>query len=291
MKNSNKNFVASALPHTRKAQFFDILKHRYGLLILCGIFAFLGFAPLLFAYGTTVYISNASVFLEIVKSYSNDAGQQAYLYFWTVNVSYAIMIPLFTIGFVILVGVLRVFRLLGWGEGVFFFHDFWKGIKANFKTGILLSLILGTYIFITKFIGGALTLYADANLGTGVEIFFKGALFLLVVPLVIVSLLLTTYFDQKFSVAVSNAFRLYANKVFPFLGCSIVLATIYLFPFIGNYYLILLSVALTMVFLFPIYLLTCNEIALASFDELIDIPGVKLKGLYDPKMYVEEENL
>lgn len=289
MKTNNKSFIPSSLPHDRKVQFMDIMKHRYMLLILCGIMIFIGFLPVIFAYGVTVYISNASVFSKIVESYTTDASQQAFIYFWTVNVSYAIMIPLLMLGFVVLTGGLRIYRLLSWGEGVFFFHDFFRGIKANFKTGLLLGLFLGIFLFIIKFIGGALSLYLNGNLGIGVELFLKGVLFIFVLPIAICLLILTTYFDDGFFKSIKNGFYLYANKPFFFIPCSLILLVIYLFPFISNYYLILLSIVIVMLFIFPIYILLCNQLALSIIDKTVETEGAKLKGLYDPEIYKETD--
>ena len=197
------------------------------------------------------------------------------------------MIPLLMIGFVVLTGGLRIYRLLGWGDGVFFFHDFFKGIKLNFKTGLLVGLFLGIYLFITKFVGGALSLYVNGNLGIGVEWFLKGIFFLFFLPISICVLMITTYFNDNFLKSVSNSFFLYSSRPFFFIPCSLFLLVIYLFPLISNYYLVLLSVVVVMIFVFPIYILLCNQLSLSVFDKIVDTDGVKLKGLYDPEIFKE----
>lgn len=289
-KYSDKNYIPSALPHNRKAQFSDIIKHRFMLMVLCGIFIFIGFLPVIFIFSFSSYISDSNIFTELAKSYTSNPSDISFLYFWTINVLYLIMIPLLMLAFVFLTGGLRIYRLLGWGDGIFFFHDFFKGIKLNFKNGLIFGFLLGFYIFLTKFIGGAITLYFMPNVGLGIEIFLKGVFFLFILPISVIALFMSTYYTDKFKDLIVNSFYIYLSRFFVFFLLSILVLIVYIFPFIGNYYLILISIVLLMLFIFPIYILIWNQNVLSSFDKLVDDSKTKLKGLYDPSNFQKDED-
>ena len=74
--------------------------------VLNAFFIFLGLIPLIFAYSCSVYISNTSVFSELIKNYNIPSDAQGFVYFWIINFSYLLMIPLFMLGMVFLCCVL-----------------------------------------------------------------------------------------------------------------------------------------------------------------------------------------
>lgn len=290
-QNNKQSFAPSSLPHTRKEQYFDIIKHRFMLLVGLSFIIFLGFLPLLFIYGLSVYFSNTDVFLKAIESYNLSNDMQSVAYFWMNNFMYLILIPLFILAFVVFSASLRIYRLLGWGEGMFLFHDLLKGLKTNFKQGIIVGSILGIYLFVSKFIGGALTLYVNGGLGIAIEIILKAILIIIFIPILVIYLFYSTYFNDKFLNSIIISFQIYVSKLFFFLALSLCTLIIYVFPYVGNYYLIIIFVLILMVFICPFYCLTWNQIILNIFDDKIENDEVKLKGLYDPKKYNNDDEL
>lgn len=281
-KCSKTDFNYISLPHNRRAQFGDILKHRFPLLILTAIFIFIGFLPLVFIYGTNVFITNVDIFVQIMKQYNVPQADQGFIYFWLNNFSYLIMIPLMMIACLFLCGGLRIYRLLAWDEGVFFFHDFFKGIKMNFKQGLIVGLFLGLYIFISHFISGALTLYVNGTFGMAIELFLMISLLIFFLPIAFISLIATTYFKEKIFESLKNSFYVYGTKFYWFALASLAFLIIYVFPYFGNYYLILLGVTIIILFVFPIYVLIWNQLFAGVIDVYGNDPKSKMKGIYDP---------
>ncbi len=281
-KYSKTDFNISSLPHNRKAQFKDILKHRFPLLILTAIFIFIGFLPLILLYGTTVFITSVDVFVEIMKQHNVPEADQGFIYFWLVNFSYLIMVPFVMIACLFMCGGFRIYRLLAWDEGVFFFYDFFKGIKLNFKQGLLVGFLISFYIFVTRFVSGAFTLYVNGTFGLALELFLKAALLLFFLPIAIISLFATTYFEEKITEAFRNSFYIYGAKFYWFIFTSLFFLIIYAFPYLGNYYLILLSITIVSLFVLPIFILVWNQLFVGVVDLYGNDSTSKLKGLYDP---------
>lgn len=282
MKTSKVSFSKEMLPLNRKMQFFDILKQRYALLIAIGFTLLIAIAPLVFFYGSTVYLSNVSVFEKIMETYSIAESEAGFVYFWMINILYLIMIPFFLLFFVVLAGELRIYRLLGWGEGVFYFHDLFKGIKTNYKNALIYGAIISVYIWVHHFIGGAVTLYINGSIGIIVELILKAILVLFILPILIISFFLTTYFTNTFKNSVKTAVKIYLFKFFPLFLYPLGILLIYSFPYLGNYYIILFLCVVIIVFVFPIYILLWNQSFLNVIDKYVGVEEAKLKGLYDP---------
>ena len=130
IKYSQNDFLESSLPTNRRRQFFDIIKIRWRTLFLV--------AGILFASSIPLFI--AIIFKDVkalsLNSSVTDKSELANLLFVNHIFFTLIFIPCIAIIFVTLSGLLRIYRNIIWGEGVFFWKDFILGIKQNGIDGI-----------------------------------------------------------------------------------------------------------------------------------------------------------
>ena len=94
---------------------------------------------------------NNDNFQNLMKQRGYPEADWAFHYLWLINLFNLIMIPGFLIASLGIAGASRVLRLLCYGEGIFLVHDFFDGIKKNFKICLINSLIIGIYFFIIEF--------------------------------------------------------------------------------------------------------------------------------------------
>ena len=130
--------VYQTLPRNRKELFFDLVKHRKMTMLTLSFFTFMFFIPLavdLFAF----------TFLLHGVDMSTETGIQTY--FSLIFYSMIIMLPCMLIGFLGLSGAFYAAKKLVWQEGVMISYDFFKGIKENWKHGLVNGAIFGLILF------------------------------------------------------------------------------------------------------------------------------------------------
>lgn len=136
-------FTKSMLPHNRRELFFDVVKLHYIELICLGLALFVFALPLianvLVTDFYTAQLSGAVPDAEIPERILAEIVIVG-------NTSAFIAIPLMTILFVGVAGLLRVIRQYAWGEVVFLYRDFTIGIKQNVKQTALLGALVGVII-------------------------------------------------------------------------------------------------------------------------------------------------
>lgn len=130
------------LPKNRFRAYFDVLKHRFGTLLLLSMLTFPFFVPLLFnETAWSVYLAGAETGVE--------GSDLLYLRFVTMASCSAISIPLWTFAGLGLAGAIEVIGRLAHQEGsIYLLKDFGKGIRENLPSGLL----GGTYIGIGNFL-------------------------------------------------------------------------------------------------------------------------------------------
>lgn len=132
------NDVYKTLPRNRKELFFDLIKYRKMTLLTLSLFTFAFFIPLavdLFSF----------TFLLHGIDMSSETGIQSY--FSLIFYSMIIMVPCMLIGFIGLTGAFYAAKKLVWQEGVHISYDFFKGIKENYKHGLLNGFIFAVILF------------------------------------------------------------------------------------------------------------------------------------------------
>jgi hypothetical protein len=148
---SKQPFTKAMLPHCRRELFFDVLKMHYIELISIGLVLF-GFALPLIANVliTDMYTAQLSGSVNSPAADADVAQIASELASIRITSS-LISIPLIALLFVGLAGAARIIRQYAWGEIVFPFRDFTKGIKQNIKQMLVLGTILGCVLAINSY--------------------------------------------------------------------------------------------------------------------------------------------
>jgi len=126
------------------------------------------------------------------------------------------LIPAIMFAGVIMSGVFYIARNLVWSEGVFIANDFWKGLKSNILSFLLMSCLLGIVLFVTSINISILnqTSFLDAgsflakpfvnNLVKGLSYVFCGFF----VMMTFYSFTITVTYKVKFTQLIKNSFIL-----------------------------------------------------------------------------------
>lgn len=139
----NKDFNISNMPHNRIEVFKDILLNRSSTLFSVGIMLLIFAIPLI----AIVFFSLQT--LANFKEYSEETYQQLLLTLNTNNLLIMVGLMFFSIG---LAGAYKIVRMLIWQEGIFFMHDFFKGVKENLKNFLLTGFFIGLLNLVTQYL-------------------------------------------------------------------------------------------------------------------------------------------
>ena len=153
-KEKSEDYARSTLPTNRWELFFDIIKGRFGKLIIINVLMLLFFLPVIILFVLhTVTISAFGGMCPYSQPFGS--GYMAATNFvghaegiiTSVNLSILMYLPLLSIiAAVGLAGGLYVIRNMIWTEGIFVTNDFWKGIKQNFLN-VAFIMVIYTVIF------------------------------------------------------------------------------------------------------------------------------------------------
>lgn len=272
IKHSSTDYQISQLPSTRRKQFSDVLSHRYRVLLLIGMILVLFFLPQL---GALIY-KDATIMAINHGSYDDKYGR-----IFSVHIIYiAISLVTSLIFYVGLSGVLKIFKEMVYDEPIFFKNDFIQGIKENFKSFIVISIILSLFSALDTIIT-----YAYGNL-LYVQIIAPAFNYALIFPICYVAMFLCTFYSNKFFVVVKASSILYF-RFFPTVFLGFVLSFgLYLLKYIPLIYLKYGLFLLLIMFFLPLVILGSIENFAHIFDETINkeqYPDYYKKGLYSDK--------
>lgn len=278
LKNSAKDFSENYLPSTRIKQLFYYFKDKKLAFILLNILTFLFFIPSVAWHLLSLGYINNFMSLDASKI-SNELPT----FIFVVASSFCLFL---CTSFVGLSGLLYVFKELSYNEVINVIKDFFKGIKKNVKSFLIIGLItmLLIYIIISSFIYLLSYLYLNgATLINLIMLVSLGVLFFIVVSLSIISLLLTNYYVMSFSQLIIGAHKLLFSKIFIYLLLFIItFVPLLLLLLSSKVLLILLGYILLLIFYITYTSLIYNQVSLHYFDELINkenYPSYYQKGL------------
>ena len=168
----NKDFNISYMPHNRIEVFKDILLNRSSTLFSVGIMLLIFAIPLI----AIVFFSLQT--LANFKEYSEETYQQLLLTLNTNNLLIMVGLMFFSIG---LAGAYKIVRMLIWQEGIFFMHDFFKGVKENLKNFLLTGFFIGLLNLVTQYLyfNVSVSEYAIMACIIGIAFFLPSVLFIL----------------------------------------------------------------------------------------------------------------
>lgn len=152
-KERSEDYARSTLPTNRFTLFWDILKGRFGRLMLVNLLILITFLPLI---AVIVYRYLSITMQEVVGPFGSGfmsgypvipdvIGLAEYNKLRTDIFFFALMIPASAVAAVGVSGGMYIIRNLIWTEGIFVANDFLRGIKRNYFS-VLESLLVFTVI-------------------------------------------------------------------------------------------------------------------------------------------------
>lgn len=281
-KTTNKKSLNMVRPISRYAQFKDILKNDYSLLIKIGLIFFVFAIPFFASF----------VGYSILGESLSNAESTPIMYF----INDVIFMIAITISFVILsigiAGCDKVFKLMCWDEPVIFWSDFKEGIKENFKKDLILCLIFSLMVSLVTIVSGLFTLLGNeskSGLGTIIYFVFSSPIIFVVFPLFLMSLIYNSYYKDPFKNMLKNSIKMTVYRYLPYILFIIpFILFIVLYVFMDLFYIAL--VALLVIFIGPVFGLGLHLYVLSVFDFYINsaYKDYYKKGLYQGGLSYEE---
>ena len=279
INSSPNDFSFKGLPNTRRRQFFDCLKNRWGLFLEVGVlfaFASLLVAGLIYAQDLVTHNIQADASLE--EGARSSQLNSMSLVFASL---FAVLILLLALP---LGGFLRIYRSLIFDEGVFFFSDFRKGFKETWKLTLVLGVLLGGGYFACAFYKSLIPVSFLAYAPYGVLLF-------LVVPWAFTTLSYGSIYSSSFGVTLQNGFVLTVKTFWKALLLVLSSCLPLLFLFIPSSTFRYIALTLCFLAYYPLVLFAFYLVDIACFDEQINVNlgnGLYHKGLYDANLDEEE---
>ena len=280
---SDVEFQESFLPHNRKEELRFIFRNRKGLLLgMGGIFVLFSLPLLVTFLLRDFYLSRSyNLLLEgaITEEQFNGFINTNNLLFSLIAV---VCIFILTIAFA---GLFQIYKKLTFGEPVFFWYDFKKGLKNNIKPFLLISLILSIFISIFAVLFFFFGYYFWILIALG---FFV----LLILPIIVNMYFYSGLYSGSAKQVIANSLQLFLTAHFK--GLVIFLGIIFI-PVVSNilsFFLVITPAVNEFIlmafifFLFPTFLLMQYLFCFSIFDEKINrvfFPDKYKIGLYNPK--------
>lgn len=153
-KEKSESYARNTLPSNRWELFWDIIKNRLGRLMLVNLLVLLFFIPvfLLIGFRYLMLVNYGSMYpfsLGFGTGYmagASFAGLPETIAYNTNLVVYLLTPIVFAIAGVGISGGAYVIRNMVWTEGVFVANDFWKGVRQNIKSVLMIMLIF-SFVF------------------------------------------------------------------------------------------------------------------------------------------------
>ncbi len=279
IKSSLNDFSFKGLPNTRRRQFFDCLKNRWGLFLEVGvIFAFASLLVVGLIYAQDLVTHNIQADTSLEEVVRNSQLNSMSLVFASL---FGVLILLLTLP---LGGFLRIYRSLIYDEGVFFFSDFRKGFKETWRLTLVLGILLGGGYFACAFYKSLISVSFLAYAPYGVLLF-------LVVPWAFTTLSYGSIYSSSFGVILQNGFVLTVKTFWKALLLVLASCLPLLFLFIPSSTFRYIALILCFLAYYPLVLFAFYLVDISCFDEQINVNlsnGLYHKGLYDESLDEEE---
>ena len=145
-KERSEEYARSTLPTSRWGLFWDILKGRFGRMVITNLLVFVTFLPLIAILVWRWLIVGTQGFSGPFGG-GLGAGFPADLLF------YGLLIPAMAIAGLGISGGMYIVRNMIWTEGIFVANDFVRGIKRNFWNVLEAVLIFSVILFTARTMG------------------------------------------------------------------------------------------------------------------------------------------
>ena len=274
IKYSSTDFTANQLPKNRLAQFDDIFKLEWKTLLLIGIMLFAFFIP------EMILLIFKNYYLVNLKSIVEEAEFPFYQLVTNLIVD-AIQIVTFAVFSLGFSGILRIFRHLTWGEQVYFFSDFTKGIKTNFKTVCLVFIFCDLMLATNHLLSFVSSEYLSSPSNVIVMVIIDFIQFFLILPACFYIITSNNIYQLSLKQSLINSFvLLFKSYLFTFWVVALP-AGIYFIYLIPSPLITGFATLLYFLIIVPLLLLTIYLIHIKHFDAYINnnYPEILNKGL------------
>ena len=283
-KENKVPYTKAMLPSCRREVFFDVVKLHYIELITIGLVLF-AFALPMIANVLVTDLYTAQLSGGVAGAGTGDEVAQLLHESAIVQItSSLIAIPLLSLLFVGLAGVVRIIRQYAWGEVVFLFRDFSLGIKQNAKHMALLGAIVGCVL------AGNAYLYNMAEVNNNVQMMYiasaLGAVSLLfLLPVGTYMMVCIPIYGNTFAQNFVQAYAIYMKepiKTLLMLLCCFGLWALWLIPNTAVHFALLIVGTIGM----PFILLGCFLFSYNQLDKYVNEekhPELVKKGVYFEK--------
>ena len=172
-KERSEDYARSTLPSSRWALFWDILKGRFGRLILTNLLVLLTFLPLIAILVWRWLVVGAQGLSGPFggglgagyPALPNIAGAAEEMTFYSDLMFYGLMVLSMAIAALGISGGMYIIRNMIWTEGIFVANDFARGIKRNYWNVLEALLIFSILLFLARMMGNM----ADWMIARGVQ--------------------------------------------------------------------------------------------------------------------------
>ena len=263
--------MKNKLPTSRIQLFFDIIKHRFSLLLSIGLSILLFSIPLIILniwYNQYISVIDANLSDETIYN----------MLFTALNIKNLLSIIALAILSIGLSGIYQIIRRLVWGEGIIFFSDFKKGIKENVYTFLVLSLIISLLNFFLQYL-----IYLNVQnsfnykLALGIII----GIIIMIVPIILLVMNQSTIYNLKLSYRFKNGFLLSFRQFYITYPLGILNIGIVLLFYLPSpiFYLVLLIIAPLIIAPFIILInVMVNDSIIDEFINKEHFPEIYHKG-------------
>ena len=174
-KERDEDYARSTLPTNRWALFWDILKGRFGRLMLTNLLMLVTFLPLIavivirFLWITSQgamgpFGAGLGVGYPVIPELT---GTAEYMLLQYDLIFFALLIPALAIAALGISGGGYIIRNLIWTEGIFVANDFLRGIRRNYWNVLEAVLVFGFILYLARMMGNLADFYIAT--GTGME--------------------------------------------------------------------------------------------------------------------------
>lgn len=171
-KERSEDYARSTLPTNRWALFWDILKGRFGRLMLVNLLVLLTCAPII---GILIWRFVAIGGQSLSGAFGAGMGSMSFFFIPDITgqaeslilqfdlVFFSLLIPAGVIAALGISGAAYIIRNLIWTEGVFVVNDFARGIARNFLNVMEAALVFTVVLFLARTMGNLADLWVAQN--------------------------------------------------------------------------------------------------------------------------------
>ncbi len=292
-KERSEDYARSTLPSNRWQLFWDIMKGRFGRLMLVNLLTLVTFIPLILVYVWRLMVTSAQ---NLIGPYGSGLGvgypvipNVVGIAEWTAFQSDLLFFALFIVGGLIaavgISGGMYIIRNLIWTEGIFVANDFVRGIRRNFWNVLEAVFLFTLTLFVAQTMSNLADWCISMEIAPGWMLASKIVGYVLVALMGLISLwMISLGINYK-----QGPWALFRNAVVMTIGTlpqTIFFAVVALIPvallFTGVNFLVVLAVIVMLLFGLSYVMLVWMDYSQWAFDKFINPNlGVKTgRGLY-----------